>query len=104
MEIAWMDKDKGRMDAMCANGTLNSASDYSRDRLYRIAEDGSVLAPDFSFRVPSNIFKPVVRRGEPPKDKDGNPIKQPHFVPVCINGELMAALVNAPRVIIEEFE
>ena len=104
MEIAWMDKDRSRMDAMCANGTLNSAADYSRDRLYRIAEDGSVLAPNFSFRVPSNIFKPVVRRGEPPKDKDGNPIKQPHFIPVCINGELMAALVNAPRVIIEEFE
>lgn len=104
MEIAWMDKDRGRMEAMCANGTLNSAGDYSPDRLYRLAEDGSVLAPTFSFKLPSNIFTPVVRRGEPPQDKDGNPIRQPHFIPVCINGELMAALVNAPRIIIEEFQ
>ena len=37
-------------------------------------------------------------------DDLGNPIRRPHFVPVCINGELMAALVNAPRVIIEDYE
>jgi tetratricopeptide (TPR) repeat protein len=103
MEIAWLDKDKGRMVAMCTDGTLNSASDYPPDRLYEITEDGMVLSPDFDFRISSNIFKPLVSRGEQPKDENGNPVKKPHFIPVCIDGRLMAALINAPRVIIEEF-
>ena len=103
MEIAWLGKDGDRMFAMCADGTLNSASEYHPDRLYAIAEDGSVLAPNFSFRVTSNIFKPVVRRGEQPTDKNGNPIRKPYFIPVCIDGRLMAALINAPTVTIEEF-
>ncbi len=102
MEIAWMGKDKGSMAAMCTDGTLNSASDYSPDRLYQITEDGSVLAPDFSFRVSSNIFRPLRSRGEQPKDRNGIPVKKPHFIPVCIDGRLMAALINAPRVTIEE--
>ncbi len=103
MEIAWIEKDRTRMDAMCTNGTLNSASEYHPDRLYRVEEDGSVIAPQFSFRVTKNIFKPVVRRGEQQTDRNGNPVKQPYFVPVCIDGELMAALIHAPSVTIEEF-
>ena len=102
MEIAWLDKDKGRMATMCTNGALNSASDYSPDRLYAIAEDGSVLAPNFGFRVSTNIFKPLVSRGEQETDRNGIPVKKPHFIPVCIDGRLMAALINAPTVTIEE--
>lgn len=104
LEIAWLDKDKDRMDTMCAMGILNSASEYDRDRLYRIDADGSVIAPDFSFRISTNIFKPLRSRREEPTDRDGNAVKKPYFVPVCIDGRLMAALVNAPRVTIEEFE
>jgi len=103
MEIAWMQEDRGRMDAMCTDGTLNSAADYSPDRLYAVAEDGSVLAPNFGFRISTNIFKPLRSRGEQPKDKDGNLVKKPYFIPVCIDGRLMAALINAPTVTIEEF-
>jgi tetratricopeptide (TPR) repeat protein len=102
MEIAWLDRDESRMAAMCADGTLNSASDYSPDRLYAIAEDGNVLAPNFGFRVSTNIFKPLRSRREQTKDKDGNLVKKPYFMPVCIDGRLMAALMNAPRVTIEE--
>jgi tetratricopeptide (TPR) repeat protein len=102
MEIAWLEKDRTRMDTMCANGTLNSASEYHPDRLYRVEEDGSVIAPQFSFRVTNNIFKSVVR-DEQQTDKNGNPVKRPYFMPVCIDGRLMAALTNAPRVVIEEF-
>ncbi len=103
MEIAWLDQDRSRMDAMCGNGTLNSASDYDSDRLFRVTEDGTVIAPNFSFRVSTNIFKPLRSRGQPPTDMYGKPVKQPSFIPVCINGQLMAALINAPRVTIEEF-
>jgi len=103
MEIAWLDKDEERMLAMCASGTLNAATEYHPDRLYRIAEDGTVLAPNFSFRVSTNIFKPHRTRGEPEKDKDGNPVRKPYFIPVCVDGQLMAALINAPTVTIEEF-
>ena len=103
MEIAWLDQDRGHMDAMCRNGTLNSASDYHSDRLFRVEEDGTVIAPTFSFRVSTNIFKPLRSRGEPPKDKYGKLVKQPSFIPVCIDGQLMAALINAPKVTIEDF-
>jgi len=30
--------------------------------------------------------------------------KKPQFVPVCINGRLMAVLINAPKVTIEEID
>ena len=85
------------MAAMCTDGTLNSANDYSADRLYEVTEDGDVLVPNFSFRVSTNIFRPLRSRGE-------EPIKKPYFIPVCIDGRLMAALINAPRVTIEEFQ
>jgi len=103
MEIAWMGEDMSRMAAMCADGTLNSASDYSSDRLYRIEEDGSVIAPNFSFRISTNVFKSLRSRDEETKDINGIPVRKPHFVPVCIDGRLMAALINAPTVTIEEF-
>ena len=103
MEIAWMGKDESRMAAMCTDGTLNSASDYSRDRLYAITDDGRVLAPNFGFRISTNIFKPLVSRGEQETDRNGIPVRKPHFIPVCIDGRLMAALINAPTVTIEEF-
>ena len=104
MEIAWLGEDETRMAAMCTDGTLNSASDYSPDRLFVIMEGGIVSAPEFSFRVSTNIFRPLRSRGEPEKDSNGNPVKKPHFIPVCIDGRLMAALINAPRVTIEEFQ
>jgi len=102
MEIAWLDKDGNRMAAMCTDGTLNSASEYHPDRLYAVTEEGDVLAPNFSFRVASNLFRPLRSRGEQPTDKNGNPIRKPYFIPVCIDGRLMAALINAPRITIEE--
>jgi len=102
MEIAWLDKDKGRMADMCSNGLLNSAADYPPDRLYEIMEGGMVFAPDIGIRISTNIFKPLRSRGEQPKDENGNPVKRPHFIPVCIDGHLMAALIHAPRVTVEE--
>ena len=103
MDIALLDRDGSRMVAMCTNGTLNSASEYHPDRLYAVTEDGEVLAPNFDFRISSNLFKPLRSRGEQQKDKNGNPVKKPYFIPVCIDGRLMAALINAPTVTIEEF-
>jgi hypothetical protein len=71
--------------------------------LYAIADDGTVLTPDFSFRVSTNIFRALRSEGDQPTDKNGNPIRKPYFIPVCIDGRLMAALINAPTVTIEEF-
>jgi len=102
MEIAWMGEDKGRMDAMCADGTLNSASEYHSDRLYAVTENGDVLAPNFGFRISTNVFKPLRSRYEETRDINGVPVRKPHFIPVCIDGRLMAALINAPRITIEE--
>lgn len=102
MEIAWLDKDEDRMLNMCANSTLNSADDYPPDRLYDVMEGGMVFAPDIGIRVSTNIFKPLRSRGKQKKDANGNPIKKPYFIPVCIDGRLMAALIHAPRVTIEE--
>ncbi len=65
-------------------------------------ENGTVSAPDFSFRISTNIFKPLASRGEQTTDGNGIPVKKPHFIPVCIDGRLMAALINAPTVTIEE--
>jgi tetratricopeptide (TPR) repeat protein len=102
MEIAWIDKDKSRMADMCTNGTLNSASDYPSDRLYEVLEGGMVIAPDLPRGVSKNLFKHRVSRRETEKDKNGNPVKKPYFIPVCIDGRLMAALIHAPRVTVEE--
>jgi tetratricopeptide (TPR) repeat protein len=98
MEIAWLSKDESRMASMCTDGVLNSASDYSPDRLYEVTEGGMVLAPGLSTSISRNLFRPVRVR----KDSRGNPIKRPHFIPVCIDGRLMAALTHVPRVTVEE--
>lgn len=103
LEIAWFDNDMSRMEAMCASGALDSSADFPPERLFRIRVDGSVIAPNFSFYVPSNIFRNKIRRHKPPRDGNGDRIPYPYYVPICIHGELMAALINAPRVIIEEF-
>jgi hypothetical protein len=67
-------------------------------------EGGMVFAPELNLgmRISTNLFKPLRSSGEQPKDKNGNPIKRPYFVPVCIDGNLMAYLVNKPTVTIEE--
>ena len=39
MDIAWLEEDRSHMDAMCKNGTLNQASDYHSDRLFRVDEN-----------------------------------------------------------------
>lgn len=102
LEIAWLDKNKDRMMAMCTNGTLNEASQYSPDRIYEVMEGGMVLAPDLPMSIKRNLFGRRTTRKSLAKDKDGNPVKKPYFKPVCIDGKLMAALVNAPHVTIEE--
>lgn len=102
MEIAWIDKDNDRMLSMCSNGTLNSAGDYPPDRLYEVMEGGIVLAPDLPMSVNRNLFKRRVTRRERRNNRDETPEKRPYFTPVCVDGELMAALVNVPRVTVEE--
>jgi len=102
MEIAWLDKDEDRLMSMCANGTVNSASEYPSDRLYEIMEGGTVFAPDIGIRISTNIFRTLRSRGKQQLDENGNPVKKPYFIPVCIDGRLMAALIHAPRVTIEE--
>ena len=104
LEIAWMGEDADRMAAMCADGTLNSAADYSSDRLFRVTETGMVLAPNFNFRISTNLFKPLASRGEERTDINRVAVMKPHFIQVCIDGRLMAALVNAPRITIEEIQ
>ena len=104
MDVAWLSKDMEKMANFCNADTLNMASRYSPDRLYEIEEDGSVIAPSFSFKITNNIF----RRQPVRKVDDWGPGREvhetPRFVPVCINGRLMAALINAPKVTIEEIE
>jgi hypothetical protein len=102
MEIAWIDKDNNRMADMCTTGTLNSASEYPPDRLYEVMEGGMVIAPDLPRSISKNLFKHRVSRRETELDSDGNPVKRPYFKPVCIDGRLMAALIHAPRVTVEE--
>jgi tetratricopeptide (TPR) repeat protein len=103
LDIAWLNNDMSRMVAMCASGAVDSSADYPSERLFRITADGSVITPKLSFYVPSNLFMNRSSRYKSPKDEFGNRLLQPYFIPVCINGELMAALINAPRVIIEEY-
>jgi hypothetical protein len=61
-----------------------------------------VFAPDINMRISTNIFRPLRSRGKQTKDENGNPVKKPYFIPVCIDGRLMAALIHAPRVTVEE--
>lgn len=105
LDVAWLSEDMEKMTNFCASNTLNMASRYPPDRLYEIEDDGSVIAPRFSFRVSSNIFRRlkasnVGGRGPDPREND----KKPNFVPVCINGRPMAVLINSPKVSIEEID
>ncbi len=104
MDVAWLSDDMQRLASFCSSDTLNMASRYSPDRLFEIEDDGSVIAPRFSFRISSNIFKRLrpstFANREPDRERD----KKPQFIPVCIDGRLMAALINAPRVTIEEID
>lgn len=102
LEIAWIDKDKDRMLNMCTGGTLNSASEYSPDRVYEVMENGRVIAPDMPFSVNRSLFSRRTTRNRKATDENGNPVRKPYFKPVCIDGQLMAILVNAPKVTIEE--
>lgn len=104
-DIAWLRKDMKRMANFCSSNTLNMASRYSPDRLFEIEDDGSVIAPPFSFLISGNIIKRLQRGGIPNgRDPYKLPKKSPQFVPVCIDGRLMAALINAPRVTIEDID
>ena len=102
LEIAWIDKDRDRMLDMCTHGTLNSATEYAPDRLYEVMENGRVIAPDMPFSVNRSLFSRRTTRNRKATDENGNPVRKPYFMPVCIDGALMAVLVNAPRVTVEE--
>ncbi|MCP4044845.1 MAG: hypothetical protein GY732_02505 [Gammaproteobacteria bacterium] len=102
MDIVMKDKDEEHMKAMCASGVLDSQDNYPPDRLYEIMEGGKVFAPEIGIRVSTNIFRSSAARNTRQKDKNGNPIKKPYFMPVCIDGQLMAVLMHAPKVTIEE--
>jgi len=105
LDIAWLSEDMERMTGFCTSNTLNMASQYPPDRLYEIEDDGSVIAPRFSFRVSSNLFRRMKAsniggRGPDLRETD----RKPQFVPVCIDGRLMAVLINSPKVTIEEID
>ena len=102
LDIAWMDGDENRMMAMCSNGTLNSADKYPPERLYDVMEGGMVFAPEIGIRVSKNIFRPLRSRNKQKEDKNGERVKKPYFIPVCVDGRLMAALIHAPKVTVEE--
>ena len=102
LQIAWLDKDEDRLMAMCANGTVNSADDYPPERLYEIMEGGVVFAPEIGIRISTNIFKQNRSWRKQPADEKDKTLRRPYFKPVCIDGQLMAALIHAPRVTIEE--
>jgi tetratricopeptide (TPR) repeat protein len=106
MDVAWLSKDIDKMVNFCNANTLNMASRYSPDRLYEIENDGSVIAPRLPFSITTNIFRrPKVRKvSDWGQSKDNNNEKKPQFVPVCIDGRLMAVLINAPKVSIEEID
>ena len=113
MDIAWLNEDLNWMSEFCSSDSINMAGRYPPERLFEIAEDGTVSAPRFSFNIPGNIFRQLKTnvldsRMRTLRDNNWgpnrNPGVKPAFVPVCIDGRLMAALVNAPRVEIEDIE
>ena len=102
MDIAWLSKDMQRMVDFCINNSLNMTTRYSPDRLFEVTDDGSVIAPNYSFRTTSNIFIRPKAREHDNWGPNQMPGKVPYFIPVCIDGRLMAVLINAPRVTMEE--
>jgi hypothetical protein len=104
MDVAWLSDDMQRMASFCSSNTLNMASRYPPHRLFEIEDDGSVIAPRFSFLISSNIFKRMKPSRFENSETNRKRNKQPHFLPVCIDGRLMAALINAPVVEIEDID
>jgi hypothetical protein len=113
MDIAWLNEDMEMMADFCNDDSLNMADSYPPERLFEIADDGSVNAPRFSFNIPGNIFGQLKTNVIDSRMNVGRvnnwgpnrkPGLKPAFVPVCIDGRLMAALINVPRVSIEEIE
>jgi len=104
MDIAWLSKDMQHMANLCSSNTLNMASRYPPDRLFEITDDGDVIAPRFSFRISSNIFKRPKANKYDTRNLNQEDREKPQFIPVCINGRLMAALVNTRVVSIEDIE
>jgi len=102
MDIAWLSKDMEQMVNFCSSDTPNMASRYPPDRLFEIEDDGSVIAPGLPFSISSNIFKRLTTRKHSDWGPNQKNDKRPYFVPVCINGRLMAVLINVPRVTMEE--
>lgn len=101
MDIAWMSKNEEHMAKMCADGEVDMSGKYSAERLFEVFEDGTVDAPNVDLWISKNLFKGIrsLRKEKRASNRRG---KIPHFIPVCIDGRLMAALVNAPTVTITE--
>ena len=101
MDIAWMSKDEEKMANMCTNGLLDMSSKYASYRLYEVLEGGIVVAPNVDLWISKNLFRGVrsLKKEQRSSNRRG---KIAHFIPVCIDGRLMAALINAPRVTIKE--
>jgi len=104
LEIAWLGEDMQKMNDFCSSNTLNMASSYPPDRLFPITPDGDVIAPRFSFRITTNIFDRPNAGKYSNRNLNEDDRPQPQFVPVCINGRLMAALINTPVVSIEDLD
>ena len=114
MEIAWLSEDMERMTDFCSDSLLDMASAYPPERLYEIDDDGRVIAPRFSFRISSNIFEQTsqkirdarfsIRTSRSVNRARQRPEAGPYFVPVCIDGRLVAALINAPVVEVQDLE
>ena len=105
LEVAWLREDMDLMHEFCRDNTVNMAARYPPERLFEVAADGTVDAPRFPFNVSDNIFDRSVRKTLYTR-REARHVSEnrPQFVPVCIDGRLMAALVNAPKVTIEELE
>jgi len=101
MDIAWMSKDEEQMANMCTDGQLDMTGKYSSDRLFEVQEGGIVVAPSVDLWISKNLFKGIRSLGKE-KRLSNRRGKTPHFIPVCIDGNLMAALINAPRVTISD--
>ncbi len=101
MDIAWMSKDEERMANMCTDGQLDMTGQYSSGRLFEVLEGGKVDAPSVDLWISKNLFKGIRSLGKEkrPSNRRG---KTAHFIPVCIDGRLMAALINAPTVTISD--
>lgn len=100
MDIAWMSGKKDKLVNMCSDGAPDMSHKYPSSRLYDVMENGDVFAPDVNLRyLAKNIFK---RKPSKASVRPGQKDRKPFFLPVCINGELKAALVNAPTVTVED--